>query len=150
MGFLIDTNLWIAIERGSLSAADVHAITHQAPVYLSPVNLAEIRYGIELMSDAKQKHRAMAALRRMRRKPLLRITGETAEVFGILAAQLVEGGRSAGFRVQDLWLAAQAVQRDFTVLTANAKDFVDIPDLRVVVVKIPGTVEPPRRGDAEA
>jgi predicted nucleic acid-binding protein len=102
------------------------------------------------MSDAKQKHRAMAALRRMRRKPLLRITGETAEVFGILAAKLVGSGRSAGFRVQDLWLAAQAVQRDFTVLTANAKDFVDIPDLRVVAVKIPGAVEPPRRGGAEA
>ena len=34
MGFLIDTNLWIAIERGKLSAADIHAITPQAPIYL--------------------------------------------------------------------------------------------------------------------
>jgi hypothetical protein len=30
----------------------------------------------------------MAALRRMRRKPLLRISGETAEVFGVVAAKL--------------------------------------------------------------
>ncbi len=29
MGFLIDTSLWIAIERGRLSAADIHAITGQ-------------------------------------------------------------------------------------------------------------------------
>jgi len=36
---------------------------------------------------------------------------------------------------QDLWLAAQAVQRDFTLLTANAKDFQDVPDLKLVVVK---------------
>jgi hypothetical protein len=32
VGFLIDTNLLIAIERGRLSAADIHAITKQAPI----------------------------------------------------------------------------------------------------------------------
>ncbi len=134
MGFLIDTNLWIAIERGKLSAADVHAITQQAPVYLSPVNLAEIRFGIELMTDQRQKQRANSALRRMRRKPLLRITGETAEVFGIIAAKLAKTGRGAEFRVQDLWLAAQAVHWDFTLLTANAKDFQDVPELKLIAV----------------
>ena len=45
MGFLIDTNLWIALERGVISAADIHAIMREAPVYLSPMNLAEIRLG---------------------------------------------------------------------------------------------------------
>ena len=137
MGFLIDTSLWIAIERGKLSAADIHAITKQAPIYLSPVNVAEIRYGIDLMKDAKQKQRAMATLRRMRRKPLLRITSEIGEVFGIIAAKLTQAGRGADFRIQDLWLAAQAIQRDFTVLTANAKDFKDVPGLKCVVVKVP-------------
>ena len=91
MGFLIDTNIWIAIERGRLSAADIHAVTGQAPIYLSPVNLAEIRFGIDLMADAKQKYRAMATLRRMRRKPLLRIGAETAEVFGALAGRYLTG-----------------------------------------------------------
>lgn len=137
MGFLIDTNLWIAIERGKLSAADIHAITKQAPVYLSPVNVAEIRYGIDLMKDAKQKQHAMSTLRRMRRKPLLRITGEIGEVFGMVAAKLAQAGRSADCRIQDLWLASQAIQRDFTVLTANVKDFKDVPGLKFVVVKVP-------------
>ena len=137
MGFLIDTNLWIAIERGKLSAADIHAITKQAPVYLSPVNVAEIRYGIDLMKDARQKQHAMSTLRRMRRKPLLRITGEIGEVFGMVAAKLTQAGRGADFRIQDLWLASQAIQRDFTVLTANVKDFKDVPGLKFVVVKVP-------------
>ena len=136
MGFLIDTSLWISIERGALSAADIHAITKQAPVFLSPVNLAEIRFGIELMTDVKQKQRATASFRRLRRKPMLRITAETAEVFGILAASLMESGRGHDFRIQDLWLAAQAVQRKFTLITANAKDFQDVPDLKLVVLKV--------------
>ena len=137
MGFLIDTNLWIAIERGKLSAADIHAITGQAPIYLSPVNVAEIRYGIDMMKGARQKLRAMTMLRRLRRKPLLRITGEIGEVFGMLAAKLTQAGRGTDFRMQDLWLASQAIQREFTVLTANAKDFKDVPGLKFVVVKVP-------------
>lgn len=83
MGFLIDTNLWIAIQRGKLSPADIHAITRQLPVYLSPVNIGEIRFGLELMEDSRSK------------------------------------------------------QRNFTILTANAKDFIDVPNLKFVVVKIP-------------
>ena len=137
MGFLIDTCLWIAVERGKISPADIHAITRQAPLFVSPVNLAEIRFGIELMSEPRQRALAMAMLRRMRRKPLLRITGETAEVFGSLAAKLTQAGRGPEFRVQDLWLAAQAVQRKFTLLTANAKDFQDIPGLKLAVLKVP-------------
>ena len=133
MGFLIDTDLWIAIERRKLSVADIHAITRQHPVFLSPINVAEICTGIELVEDAKQKQQALAMLRRIRRKPLLRITRETAEVFGLLSAKLLRAGRGSDFRVQDLW---QAVQRKFTLLTANAKDFQDIPDLKLVVVKV--------------
>ena len=135
MGYLIDTGIWIAIERGRLSAADVQAVTRQAPVYLSPVNLAEIRFGIDLMSDAKQKNKAIAMLRRMRRKPLLRIGAETAEVFGALAARMSKTGRGHDFRVQDLWLAAQAIERKFTLLTANAKDFRDVPGLKYLALE---------------
>ena len=117
-----------------MSAADIHAVTRRAPIYLSPVNLAEIRFGIDLMADAKQKHRAMATLRRMRRKPLLRIGAETAEVFGALAARLAKSSRGHGYRVQDLWLAAQAIERKFTLLTANAEDFSDVPGLKSLAV----------------
>jgi len=91
VGWLIDTSIWIAVERGTLAAADIHAITRQDPVYLSPVNVAEIRLGSELLRSGPQKQRATAMLRRLRRKPQLRITVETAEVFGSLAAKLKKG-----------------------------------------------------------
>ena len=80
---------------------------------------------------------AMAMLKRMRRKPLLRITGETAEVFGVIAAKLSRLNRGADFRIHNLWFAAQALQRDFTLLTANVKDFKDVPGLKFMGIKPP-------------
>lgn len=134
---MIDTSLWIAVERGTLAAADIHAITRQGPVYLSPVNVGEIKFGIELLRPGPQKQRAAAMFRRLRRKPQLRITLETAETFGRLAAQLRKAGRDPHVRVNDLWLAAQAIQRDFRLLTSNSRDFADIPGLQMVVLKLP-------------
>jgi len=134
VGWLIDTNIWISVERGTLAAADVHAITRQEPVYLSPVNIAEIRFGLELLSGL-QKQRATAMLRRLHRKPQLRITFQTAETFGMLAAKIKKAGRDPRVRVNDLWLAAQAIQRDLRLLTSNGRDFADIPGLKIVVLK---------------
>jgi hypothetical protein len=76
VGWLIDTNLWIAVERGALAAADIHAITRQEPIYLSPINIAEIQFGLEMLPPGAKKQNAAAALRRLRRKPQLRITVE--------------------------------------------------------------------------
>ena len=45
MGFLIDTCIWIDVEQGRLGPADVAAFTGDAPVYLCPVTLAELRLG---------------------------------------------------------------------------------------------------------
>lgn len=134
MGWLIDTSTWIAVERGALGAADIQAITRQEPVYLSPVNIAEIQLGVELLRAGPLKQKAAAALRRLRRKPQLRITLETAEVFGFLAAKLKKAGRDPNVRINDLWLAAQAIQRDFTLLTSNPKDFKDIQGLKLVAL----------------
>ena len=135
MGWLIDTSLWIAVERGALAAADIHAITRQEPVFLSPINVAEIKFGLDLLRvGGQKKERAAAMFRRLRRKPQLRITVETAEVFGALAAKLRKAGKDPDVRVNDLWLAAQAIQRDLQLLTSNAKDFADIPGLRVVTL----------------
>jgi predicted nucleic acid-binding protein len=137
VGWLIDTSIWVAVERGTVSAADIYAITQQEPVYLSPVNVAELRFGLDLLRAGPLKQRAGAALRRLRRKSQLRITLETADVFGSLAAGLRKAGRHPSVRINDLWLAAQAIQRDCKLLTSNPKDFRDIPGLKLVVLRLP-------------
>jgi predicted nucleic acid-binding protein len=137
VGWLIDTSLWIAVERGALGAADISAITRQEPVYLSPVNVAEIQFGLELLPTGAKKQKAAAVLRRLRRKPQLRITLETAEVFGTIAARLKKDRRDPIVRINDLWLAAQAIQRNLKLLTSNPRDFKDIPGLKMITLPCP-------------
>jgi len=137
VGWLIDTSLWIAVERGMLGAADIAAVTRQEPVYLSPVNIAELQFGLELLPAGARRQKAAAALRRLRRKPQLRITLETGEVFGSIAAKLKIARRDPHVRINDLWLAAQAIQRNFKLLTLNPKDFQDLPGLKMVALPCP-------------
>jgi predicted nucleic acid-binding protein len=90
--------------------------------------------GVDLVDDEGIRRKALAAMCRLRRKPLLRIRYRTGEVFAGLAAKLRLRGRGEDFRVMDLWLAAQAVQRNFKLLTFNERHFKDIPGLRLVVL----------------
>lgn len=134
MGFLIDTCIWIDVERGELAPADVAVVTGEEAVYLSPVTISELAFGAELASDPGVREKRRAALRRLQRKPLLVIDGNTGEIFGHLAAQIKSSGRSHRYRIQDLWLASQAIQHGFRLLTRNRKDFEDIPGLDLVVL----------------
>jgi predicted nucleic acid-binding protein len=135
LGVLIDTCIWIDVERGALAPADVASITGDAPVFLSPVTIAELKFGAEAAQDPGIRQRRLAALRRLQRKPLLPIDGNTGDVFGTLAAATKTAGRGHRYRVQDLWLASQAIQHGFRLLTRNAKDFEDVPGLDLVLVR---------------
>lgn len=134
MGFLIDTCVWIDVEQGVLSPADVATITGNDVVYLSPVTLAELKFGAEVATDPAVRQKRLVALRRLQRKPLLSIDAATGITFGELVAGLKLSGKGYRRRVQDLWLASQAVQHGFTLLTRNANDFLDIPALEVAII----------------
>jgi predicted nucleic acid-binding protein len=113
LGFLIDTCVWIDVERGALAPSDVARLTGSESVFLSPITIAELKLGAESASDPGIKQRRLATLRRLQRKPLLLIDTATGEIFGSCAAQLKAAGREHRHRVQDLWLASQAIQHGF-------------------------------------
>ena len=73
MGFLMDTCVWIDVERGLLAPADVAAFTGDEPVYLSPITIAELKFGADAAADARIRQKRLSALARLRRKPLLPI-----------------------------------------------------------------------------
>jgi len=135
MGFLIDTCIWIDVEQGRIGPGDVARFTGSEPVFLSPVTLAELKLGAELARDPGVRQKRLATWRRMSRKPLLTIDAGTAEVFGSVAASLAgQGRRSHRTRVQDLWLASQAIQHSIPLVTRNQDDFADIPGLDLVLI----------------
>lgn len=136
MAFLVDTCVWIDVERGALAPADVAQLTANEPVFISPVTLAELRFGAEIALDPGIRQKRLAAFRRLARRPLLAIDGTTGDIFGSLAAQIKAAGRQHRYRVQDLWLASQALQHDCRLLTRNPDDFKDIPGLDLVLYRL--------------
>lgn len=145
MGFLIDTCVWIDVERGLLAPADIATLTNNEPVYLSPVTIAELRFGAEVAREPRIRQRRLAALHRIRRKPLLVVDAVTGDIFGSLAGQIRAAGRQHRYRVQDLWLASQAVQHSYQFLTRNRRDFEDIPGLDLVLYRLPSRTSPSAR-----
>lgn len=131
MAFLLDTCVWIDVERAALAPGDVAVLTRGEDVYLSPVTLAELRFGAEIASPELRQQR-LAALARIETRPLLSIDRTTGQVFGSLTAQLHLAGRRHRARVQDLWLASQAIQHGCSLLTRNVRDFANLPGLQVL------------------
>jgi predicted nucleic acid-binding protein len=134
VGFLIDTCIWIDVERGAVSPADVARFTGEEPVFLSSVILAELSFGAEMAKEEEIRQKRMAALDRLRKKPCINIDEMTGLIFGRLSAFLRKKGLDHQYRVQDLWLAAQAVQNNLRLLTRNEKDFAGIPGFDLVVL----------------
>jgi len=134
VGVILDTSIWIDVERGRLAPRDVAVITGDEPVYLVPPILAEMEYGVHRAKTEAQKVKRARALSRIRKKPCIVIDKDTGEIFGRLAAALDSSGKPGTYRTQDIWIAAVAIQHNLKVLTRNGKDFVDIPGLEVVVM----------------
>lgn len=132
MGVIIDTSVWVEIERDRMTLADVEAMAPDDVVYVTPAVVAELQYGVErATSDAQRRQRA-ATLDDMRTLTCLAIDTATAEVWGRIAAQLDKKGRPSNHRVNDLWTASVALQHGMKVLTVNRSDFEDIPGLTVL------------------
>ncbi len=134
MGVIVDTSVWVDIERGRLRPVDVADIIQNDAVFLTPTILAELQYGVERASTPVHRNLRLSAMARLRRKPCLMIDHETGLLFGRIAAELDNRGRPAKHRIHDLWIASVAIQHGYPLLTRNAADFTDIPGLRVIVI----------------
>ena len=132
MAVIVETSVWVDIERKRLTPSDVAAVTGDEPVFVSPVTIAELQYGVMRAKSVPESNRRAAALAPIKSKPCLIIDRATGEIFGRIASQLDSKGRPSKHRVQDLWIASQAIQHDMKVLTKNPKDFDDIPGVEVL------------------
>jgi len=132
VGMIFDTSIWVGLASGQISGEAVLEAAGGEPVYVSAISLGELSFGVESCSDPATRMLRLRSLRSLEQRPVLDVSSLTASAFGILAAFLKQSGRSPRTRVNDLWIAAQAIEKDYALLTTNIKDFEGLPGLRVV------------------
>jgi hypothetical protein len=135
MGMILDSCVWVGIASNQVDRQSVIEAAGNLPVFISVISLGELSFGVESCKDPSERALRAAYMRQLEIRPTLEITKQTAASFGVLAASVKQLGRSPRPRYNDLWLAAQAIEHGYELLTLNIKDFVDLPGLRLASLK---------------
>lgn len=134
MGVILDSCIWIGLLAGQIDRQRVIEATGDAPVFVSVVSLGELTFGVETCADPAERAARAASLRQIETRPNLPVTRQTAAAFGLLAASVKQAGRSPRPRYNDLWIAAQAIEHGYTLLTVNSADFAGLPGLKLATL----------------
>jgi len=135
MGVILDSCIWIGLLAGQIDRQRVIEATGDAPVFVSVISLGELAFGVETCSDPAERAARAASLRQIETRPNLPVTRQTAAAFGLLAASVKQAGRSPRPRYNDLWIAAQAIEQGYTLLTLNTSDFAGLPGLKLATLE---------------
>lgn len=132
MGLLIDSSLFIAAERGHLTVEQVIAGQEDEPVALSAVTASELLHGVYRATDQTRRLRREQFVEAILRQfPVVEFDLEAARIHARLWAQLAAEGMQIS--AHDLLIAATAIALEFQVVTADARDFPRIPNLRLQI-----------------
>jgi len=131
MGMILDSCVWIGLASNQVNRQAVIEVAGNLPVFISVVSLGELSFGVESCKDPSERALRAAYMRQLEIRPTLEITKQTAASFGVLAATVKQSGRSPRPRYNDLWMAAQAIEHGYELLTLNTRDFEDLPGLRL-------------------
>jgi predicted nucleic acid-binding protein len=132
MGMIFDSCIWVALAAGQIERQAVIDAAGGAAVFTSVISLGELNFGVQSCPDPVERTLRAAYLRQVETRPSLAVSPHTAAAFGVLAAAVKQAGRSPRPRYNDLWIAAQAIEHGYALLTLNTADFAGLPGLRVV------------------
>lgn len=126
-GWLLDTNILSELRRPKPARKVVDFIAAQPldSLFISAVTLAEIRFGIELVTDAKRRSELTDWLTLKVRPMFEQRVLPIGEDVMLKWRLLVEDGRKRGhtFSQPDLIIAATALLHGFTVVTRDTGDY---------------------------
>lgn len=132
---IFDSCIWIGLAAGQVSPRAVIVAAGEAPVFSSVISLGELALGVEACVDPAERAMRATYLRQVESRPTLGVSRHTAAAFGVLAAAVKQAGRSPRPRYNDLWIAAQAIEHGYALLTLNPTDFAGLPGLRLVTLQ---------------
>lgn len=130
MGWLIDTNVFVALER---RGADVDLSRYGATedVYISVITASELLMGVHLADhEARRARRSAFVEGILSAIKILDFTSDVARRHAELYAQLSRAGKMIG--AHDLMIAATALNYGHKVLTDNVAEFRRVDGLDVV------------------
>jgi tRNA(fMet)-specific endonuclease VapC len=126
--YLLDTNICIyAIKKKPASVLERIHERFGLGLFISALTVAELEYGIE--NSSKIEENRIALLKFLSLFTVLPFEDEDAIPYGKLKSKLKKEGRIIG--PIDMLLAAQAISRDFALVTNNTKEFERIEHIKL-------------------
>ena len=131
MGLVLDTSVFIRIERGQ--QVDFTNWQNYGEAFISVVTVSELLVGVHRAdSDARRIRRSAYVEAVLNRFAVLTINTEVARIHAGMMAALMQQGQLIG--AHDLLIAATALCHGCALLTADNSDFARVPGLEVVAL----------------
>jgi len=132
MGVILDSSEIIALERSREVVENLVAGREDELFGISVVTVAELLHGVERADTETRKIRRQAFVEKIIEMiPVFPFDTGAARIYARIWASLLQRGFTVG--AHDLIIAATAISLDYTVITANRRDFEKIEGLRLEV-----------------
>jgi tRNA(fMet)-specific endonuclease VapC len=132
MGVILDSTEIIRLERNRDLVEELLADRDDEPFGISVVTVAELLHGVERAdTDARRLKRQAFVESVITLITVFPFDTMVARIYAKIWASLVKKGLAVG--THDLIIAATAIALDYTVITANRRDFEKIEGLRLEV-----------------
>jgi tRNA(fMet)-specific endonuclease VapC len=123
---VLDTNICVAVLRGHRQVVERFADEPFEDLRLSAITVFELNHGAAKSGRAEEFAKVRTRLTSL--ISLVELSPSDAEAGGKLRADLETRGEIIG--AYDLLIAGQALARDWTVVTANTREFARVRGLR--------------------
>jgi tRNA(fMet)-specific endonuclease VapC len=126
--FLLDSNICIYVINNRPIKV-VQKIKEFIPpeIKLSSISIAELEYGVSKSQDREKNRQALVNFASA--FDIIDFNGEDAEIYGIIRADLEKKGQIIG--PYDMQIAAQALSRNYVLVTNNVSEFSRIKGLKI-------------------
>ena len=130
MAVLIDSSIFIGLERRGLEPDELVALVPDEPVALASVSVSELLFGVERANTPERRARRERFVETILSiMPVLPFGMAEARRHAPLWAGLTTSGQMIG--THDLLIAATALAQGYDVLTDNVREFGRVPGLTV-------------------
>lgn len=130
MGVLIDTDILIQVEKGSLNLDENIAGREQVDFFISVITASELLHGVWRAKNADVRARRAAFVEGVLLNfPILGIDLSVARAHSQLWAELQQQGNMIG--IHDTWIAAICMAFGLKLITRNLRDFNRVAGLLV-------------------